>query len=71
MCQELQFASNLLDKALNIENSTMRMCYVAAFIISGYCTASSKKYKPFTPLLGETFEYISKDGWQYHSEQVN
>lgn len=46
--------------------------YIAAFAISGYATAQFRnRYKPFNPVLGETFECIRDDrGFRYISEQV-
>lgn len=47
--------------------------YIAAFAISGYATAQFRnRYKPFNPVLGETFECIREDrGFRYISEQVS
>lgn len=47
--------------------------YVAAFSISGYAWASWRyRYKPFNPVLGETYENHREDrGFHYVSEQVN
>lgn len=46
--------------------------YVAAFSISGYAWASWRnRYKPFNPVLGETYENHREDrGFRYISEQV-
>lgn len=46
--------------------------YIAAFAISGYSTAQYRnRYKPFNPVLGETFECVREDrGFRYISEQV-
>lgn len=46
--------------------------YIAAFAISGYATAYYRnRYKPFNPILGETFECIREDrGFRCISEQV-
>lgn len=46
--------------------------YVAAFSISGYAWASWRyRYKPFNPVLGETYESHREDrGFYYVSEQV-
>lgn len=46
--------------------------YVAAFSISGYAWASWRyRYKPFNPVLGETYESHREDrGFRYVSEQV-
>lgn len=46
--------------------------YVAAFSISGYAWASWRyRYKPFNPVLGETYESHREDrGFHYVSEQV-
>lgn len=46
--------------------------YVAVFSISGYAWASWRyRYKPFNPVLGETYETHREDrGFHYVSEQV-
>lgn len=44
--------------------------YIAAFAISGYASATFRnRYKPFNPVLGETFEY-TRDNFRFISEQV-
>jgi hypothetical protein len=46
------------------------MLQLIGFIISGYTGLPGRNRKPFNPLLGETFDFIHKDGWKYHAEQV-
>ena len=61
MCEELEY-SELLDRASKTAKSAERMIYVAAFAISGYASTMYRaSKKPFTPLLGETFEYYRED----------
>uniref|UniRef100_A0A3Q2FU07 Oxysterol-binding protein n=1 Tax=Cyprinodon variegatus TaxID=28743 RepID=A0A3Q2FU07_CYPVA len=62
----------LLDTASNTPDPYQRMVYIAAFAISGYSTATFRnRYKPFNPVLGETFECIREDrGFRFISEQV-
>ncbi len=38
--------------------SLERLLHVAAFAVSGYASGACRHCKPFTPLLGETFEYM-------------
>ncbi|KAI1704644.1 oxysterol-binding protein domain-containing protein [Ditylenchus destructor] len=71
ICEELQFASQILDHALNAQSASIRICYVAAFVMSSYTFMATRKQKPFNPVIGETFEYISDQGWKYHAEQVS
>uniref|UniRef100_A0AAX7VM44 PH domain-containing protein n=1 Tax=Astatotilapia calliptera TaxID=8154 RepID=A0AAX7VM44_ASTCA len=70
LSEELEY-SELLDIASNIDDPYERMVYVAAFSISGYAWASWRnRYKPFNPVLGETYENYREDkGFQYISEQ--
>uniref|UniRef100_A0A3Q2PR57 Oxysterol-binding protein n=1 Tax=Fundulus heteroclitus TaxID=8078 RepID=A0A3Q2PR57_FUNHE len=65
--------SDLLDIANNTDDPYQRMVYVAAFSISGYAWASWRnRYKPFNPVLGETYENHREDrGFYYISEQVS
>ncbi|XP_036004531.1 oxysterol-binding protein-related protein 6 isoform X2 [Fundulus heteroclitus] len=72
LSEELEY-SDLLDIANNTDDPYQRMVYVAAFSISGYAWASWRnRYKPFNPVLGETYENHREDrGFYYISEQVS
>ncbi|XP_026181651.1 oxysterol-binding protein-related protein 6-like isoform X2 [Mastacembelus armatus] len=72
LTEELEY-SELLDIANHIDDPFERMVYVAAFSISGYAWASWRyRYKPFNPVLGETYENHREDrGFHYISEQVS
>ncbi|XP_040918193.1 oxysterol-binding protein-related protein 7-like isoform X1 [Toxotes jaculatrix] len=72
LSEELEY-SDLLDIANRIDDPYERMVYVAAFSISGYAWASWRyRYKPFNPVLGETYESHREDrGFHYISEQVS
>ncbi|RXN39055.1 oxysterol-binding -related 7-like isoform X1 [Labeo rohita] len=69
--EELEY-SELLDIANHTDDPFERMVYVAAFSISGYAWASWRnRYKPFNPVLGETYENVREDrGFRYIAEQV-
>ncbi|XP_034563991.1 oxysterol-binding protein-related protein 7 isoform X2 [Notolabrus celidotus] len=71
LCEELEY-SELLDTANNTADPYQRMVYIAAFAISGYSTATFRnRYKPFNPILGETYECVREDrGFSLISEQV-
>jgi hypothetical protein len=60
MCETLQF-HELLDMAATCEDPVERDALVAAFTVSAFAH-TERVYKPFNPVLGETFEWISKDG---------
>ncbi|XP_042249112.1 oxysterol-binding protein-related protein 7-like isoform X1 [Thunnus thynnus] len=70
--EELEY-SELLDIANQIDDPYERMVYMAVFSISGYAWASWRyRYKPFNPVLGETYESDREDrGFRYVSEQVS
>ncbi|KAM7386175.1 hypothetical protein PAMA_009016 [Pampus argenteus] len=72
LSEELEY-SELLDIANHIDDPYERMVYVAVFSISGYAWASWRyRYKPFNPVLGETYESHREDrGFRYVSEQVS
>ncbi|XP_061761943.1 oxysterol-binding protein-related protein 6-like isoform X3 [Nerophis ophidion] len=72
LSEELEY-SHLLDIANRTDDPYERMVYVAAFSISGYAWASWRyRYKPFNPVLGETYENVREDrGFRYVSEQVS
>ncbi|CAK6964974.1 oxysterol-binding protein-related protein 7 isoform X2 [Scomber scombrus] len=71
LCEELEY-SELLDTANNTSDPYQRMVYIAAFAISGYSTATFRShYKPFNPVLGETYECVREDrAFNFISEQV-
>lgn len=49
----------------------MRILNVAAFAVSGYACTEGRKFKPFNPLLGETYEANYPDkGLRFISEKV-
>lgn len=49
----------------------MRILSVAAFAVSGYASTDGRIYKPFNPLLGETYEADFPDkGLHFISEKV-
>ncbi|KAK4344439.1 hypothetical protein RND71_037533 [Anisodus tanguticus] len=65
----------LLDQAYEwgrTGNNLMRMLNVAAFAVSGYACTDGRKFKPFNPLLGETYEanYPDKE-LRFISEKVS
>ncbi|XP_070703537.1 oxysterol-binding protein-related protein 7-like [Pempheris klunzingeri] len=72
LSEELEY-SELLDIANHIDDPYERMVYMAVFSISGYAWASWRyRYKPFNPVLGETYESRREDrGFRFISEQVS
>ena len=56
--------------ASEIEDSCLRLAYVACFGVSSYVSTQLRTMKPFNPLLGETFELV-RDGYRIVSEQVS
>eukprot|EP00052_Salpingoeca_macrocollata_P013271 m.103634 g.103634 ORF g.103634 m.103634 type:complete len:476 (-) comp18844_c0_seq3:87-1514(-) len=73
LAEDLEY-SNVLDAAVAQDNSLLRLAHVAAF--GSACFASSAEgyrvYKPFNPLLSETFELIRPDlGFRAVGEQVS
>eukprot|EP00871_Galdieria_phlegrea_P005850 jgi/Galph1/752/GphlegSOOS_G5463.1 len=70
MCETLQF-HELLNKAAVTEDPLERDALIAAFTVSAF-THTERVYKPFNPILGETFEWTSKDGrTRFACEQVS
>ena len=59
LCEELEY-SDLVDKAVSSCTPLERISLVAAFAISAYGSTRAR-YKPFNPLLGETYECVRKD----------
>jgi oxysterol-binding protein 1 len=71
LCEEMEY-SELLDQAARSGDPSERIMLVGLFAISGYSSTDCRLTKPFNPLLGETFEYVSREkGFRYMSEQVS
>ncbi|KAK4054159.1 hypothetical protein OIV83_001185 [Microbotryomycetes sp. JL201] len=71
MAEDIEF-SECLDAAASDPDSTKRVAYVAAFAMSNYSSTIGRIAKPFNPMLGETFEYVSPEKkYRYISEQVS
>ncbi|KAF8849907.1 Oxysterol-binding protein [Acephala macrosclerotiorum] len=69
--EDLEYAE-LLNAAVDLEDSVRRMVYVAIFVCSKYASASELYSRAFNPLLGETYEYVDPEkGYRYLSEQVS
>eukprot|EP01116_Phalansterium_solitarium_P002808 TRINITY_DN1308_c0_g2_i1.p1 TRINITY_DN1308_c0_g2~~TRINITY_DN1308_c0_g2_i1.p1 ORF type:complete len:457 (-),score=168.38 TRINITY_DN1308_c0_g2_i1:676-2046(-) len=69
MCEMLHF-EELLDTAADCESSVERAAYVGAFFTTGF-NGTERFFKPFNPILGETYEYVRNDkDFRFISEQV-
>lgn len=71
VAEECRYAKQFLNKMSSTEDPAERLSLLCGFIVSGYSGMVGRRRKPFKPLLGETYDYISEDGWRYHSEQVS
>ncbi|ROV91368.1 hypothetical protein VMCG_09700 [Cytospora schulzeri] len=63
VAEQLEYA-NLLDAATKQSKDSYRLLYVTAFAISQFSGSRAKERairKPFTPLLGETFELVRSE----------
>ena len=70
MAEIMEYAE-CLDKAATCEDPYLRMAWVVAFTMGPFA-AIERPWKPFNPILGETFEYYTKDnGIKYLAEQVS
>ncbi|KAG2552966.1 hypothetical protein PVAP13_9KG493000 [Panicum virgatum] len=67
---ELMEYCELLDKADECEDPYMRMAYAAAWAVSVYF-AFQRTWKPFNPILGETYEMVNHQGITFLAEQVS
>lgn len=61
--------AELLNTAAQKSDPVDRMLYVTLFSISPYQSTVARTYKPFNPLLGETYE-LTHRGYKYIAEQV-
>ncbi|KAJ3682726.1 hypothetical protein LUZ60_012953 [Juncus effusus] len=67
---ELMEYSELLTKADECEDPYMRLAYTASWFVSVYY-AYQRPWKPFNPILGETYEMVNHCGMTFISEQVS
>ncbi|EOY07505.1 Oxysterol-binding family protein [Theobroma cacao] len=67
---ELMEYSYLLDLADECEDPYMRMVYTTSWAISVYY-AYQRTWKPFNPILGETYEMVNHGGITFIAEQVS
>ena len=61
--------SEILVRAAESEDPLLRLALVACFSISCYSSTYCREMKPFTPLIGETFD-LERDGFSYLAEQI-
>ena len=70
-CEKFYYL-DLLTKASKVENNKpLQMCYISAFIVGEIFMNIGRFLKPFSPILGETFEYFDNSKkFRYYSENV-
>ncbi|GIX60763.1 oxysterol-binding protein [Babesia caballi] len=68
-CEVFEYCQ-LLDTAAQLEDPVDRMAYVTLFSITPYGSTVGRTYKPFNPLLGETYEFTHR-GFNFVGEQVS
>lgn len=63
---------NILNEAVKCDNTLEEMAHVAAFAVSAYESTAIRVFKPFNPMLGETFELDrrAEHGFRLLFEQV-
>nr|CAB3496356.1 unnamed protein product [Digitaria exilis] len=67
---ELMEYCELLEKADQCEDPYMRMAYASTWAVSVYF-AYQRTWKPFNPILGETYEMVNHQGITFLAEQVS
>jgi len=73
LTEELEYADCLdAAAALDDDDSCLRLAYITAFSVSGYASTTDRLYRPFNPLLGETYECnrMADLGWKSIAEKV-
>ncbi|OMJ81258.1 hypothetical protein SteCoe_18315 [Stentor coeruleus] len=68
-CEDMTY-SEILISACELEDSLLRLAYVACFGVTSYVSSHLRFMKPFNPLLGETYELV-RDGYRILAEQVS
>ncbi|KAL2632407.1 hypothetical protein R1flu_017093 [Riccia fluitans] len=70
MMAELMEYSHLLDLADQTDDPHLKMVYAVSWAVSVYY-AYQRTWKPFNPILGETYEMVNHNGVTFLSEQVS
>jgi hypothetical protein len=68
-CTSMEYVE-LLDKAMEQSDSLRRLAYVSAYVITNLTCLERNTTKPFNPLLGETFEFVTPR-FRFLAEQVS
>lgn len=70
MCEIMEY-TEALDRAAKTEDAYERLAWVAGFTMGPF-GAVERTWKPFNPILGETFELVDADkGFRFLAEQVS
>ena len=69
-CERFKYI-DLLIKAGTETSKEKQMCYIAAFIIGELFLNLGRSLKPFSPIIGETYEYFDNSkNFRFYSEHV-
>ena len=69
-CEKFKYI-DLLIKAGKEQSKEKQMCYIAAFIIGELFLNLGRSLKPFSPIIGETYEYFDNSkNFRFYSEHV-
>ena len=69
-CEKFKYL-DLLIKAGKEQSKEKQMCYIAAFIIGELFLNLGRSLKPFSPIIGETYEYFDNSkNFRFYSEHV-
>ena len=70
-CEKFIYIDLLTKASKESNNKPLQMCYISAFIIGEIFTNLGRFLKPFSPILGETFEYYENcQKFRYYAENV-
>lgn len=69
VCEPMDNIQLLFD-ATKEPDPVLRMSYVMAFIMASYASSDERMWKPFNPLLGETYE-VQRQSFRVVVEQVS
>ena len=60
---------DLFEEASQCEDPVERLCLIMIGLATAFSTTKYRKKKPFNPMLGETYEFVS-DKLRYFTEKV-
>ena len=71
-CEKFFYLDLLKKVSLENKNKSLQLAYISAFIIGEIFLGLNRNLKPFSAIIGETYEFFdNKNQFRYYSEQIS